>query len=453
MKMIVIALYLSDDISRKEDICLKRTFVLLSYILLLLFVFPVLSQAESNSIQQQIDKANAGDTLHISEGIYEENIVIDKSITIIGENVTLQNDSSDPIISIQADEVVLEHINFQYESTERGIPAILIQGESNELKQLIIETNSFGIRLDEANNNEISDVTIKGQKEIPLNERQAGIDLWLSNNNSIHHNDITDVEDGIYAESSEGNEIHHNIVTDSRYGYHLMFTKDTLLEHNESYENISGMMVMGTNETKVNENIIKYNQKNVQSLGILLFDEKDTTVTHNDIAHNRIGILLEGSKDNTIASNIVHNNFIGIQFKQAENNTITNNVFTANVVQGQAEKSTDNDTDGNYWGDHVGLDMTGDYTSDIAYEIDPFYLNLTNEYPPYRLFFSSPGMLFLEQLLHTPAEERFTDLSPLMENPLTSTSQEEENETNVLLVSSMFLTISIVMIIMGVRRK
>src|SRR5699024_2975671 len=315
----------------------KKNFTLLSYLLFLLLVFPHLSQAENKTLQQQIEEAKSGETIQIREGIYEENIIIDKPITIIGENVILQNESSDPIVSIQADSVVLENIDIHYESTNEESPAILIQGDRNKLRQLNIEMNSYGIQLDGAHFNEISDISIKGQKDIPINQRRAGIDLRLSNNNLLHHNEIINVEDGIYVESSEGNKIFHNIVTESRYGFHLMFTKDTLLEMNESSENISGMMVMGTNGTKVNENIIKYNQENVQSLGLLLFDENNTTVTNNKIAHNRIGILVEASKDNTITSNMINHNFIGIQFKQAENNTMTSNAFIANVVQGQAE--------------------------------------------------------------------------------------------------------------------
>src|SRR5690606_17348191 len=146
-------------------------------------------------------------------------------------------------------------------------------------------------------------------------------------------------------------------------------------------------------------NLMKYNQRNVQSLGLLLFDVKNATITENEIAHNRIGILIEDALDNDLSFNKIQNNYIGVQFKRAENNTIVNNAFFAYVDQGQAEYSTNKDTNRNYWGDHVGLDMTGDKVSDLTYEIDPFYLHLTDEYPPYRLLFDSPGMIFLETLL------------------------------------------------------
>ena len=419
--------------------------------LLLFIVFPFSTKADI-SIQQVIDEAKLGDTIVISEGIYEEHIVIDKPIHLVGDKeVTLQNKTSEPIVSIQANNVTIENVTFHYETDERS-PAIFVQGKENVLTNLQIYTNSIGIQLDGADENELTKITIEGEKNTPINQRQHGIDLWKSNRNHIHHNNITNVQDGIYVESSKENQIHHNYVTNSRYGYHLMFTEETALEKNESYENISGMMVMGTNGTKVQNNLIKYNQKNVQSLGLLLFDVKNATITENEIAHNRIGILIEDALDNDLSFNKIQNNYIGVQFKRAENNTIVNNAFVANVVQGQAENSSNNDTNRNYWGDHVGLDMTGDKVSDLTYEIDPFYLHLTDEYPPYRLLFDSPGMIFLETLLHTPVEERLIDVSPLLENPFSAHSS-EENGNNVLLVSSLFFTFSIAIIFMGVKKR
>jgi parallel beta-helix repeat protein len=44
------------------------------------------SEAEYRSIQDAINIANDGDSIYVNEGIYFENIEIDKSIFLIGEN-------------------------------------------------------------------------------------------------------------------------------------------------------------------------------------------------------------------------------------------------------------------------------------------------------------------------------------------------------------------------------
>ena len=420
---------------------------------MLFFVFPLHGAAQSNSIQQLIDKAEPGETIVVKEGIYEENFVIDKSVHLIGnDEVIIRNKTDQPIITIQTNNAKIEHMTLEHDTSELS-PAIFVQGNENILTNLNIDTNSLGIKLDGAEANELYEITIEGKETTPINQRQHGIDLWRSSNNLIYHNTITHVQDGVYVESSDQNKIFENYVANSRYGYHLMFTEKTTLERNESYENISGMMVMGTKGTQVKDNILKYNQRNVQSLGLLLFDVRDATITDNEIAHNRIGILIEDAYDNEITKNMIRNNYIGVQFKRAENNTITKNSFVANVVQGQAEASSENSTNENYWGDHFGLDITGNNTSDLSYEIDPFYLHLTDEYPPYRLLFDSPGMIFLENLLHTPAEERLIDLSPLMEDPFAQIEEAADEEMEVLIYSSLFFAISLTMIYMGVRKR
>jgi len=51
-------------------------------------IIPFISGYENNSnnsIQELIDNANSGDTIYISSGIYYENIIVDKPLTIIGD--------------------------------------------------------------------------------------------------------------------------------------------------------------------------------------------------------------------------------------------------------------------------------------------------------------------------------------------------------------------------------
>src|SRR5690625_6498852 len=158
----------------------------------------------------------------------------------------------------------------------------------------------------------------------------------------------------------------------------------------------------------------------MQSICLFVFDTTDATITNNQIENNRIGLFIEDAMDNTFTFNNVQNNYIGLQFKGAENSDINNNAFVANVVQGQALESTNNSTNENYWGDHLGLDMTGHNISSLPYKVDPFFLNVINKYPAFQLLFQSPGMNVVEQLIYTPVEEQLVDYSPLMENPLTS---------------------------------
>lgn len=70
------------------------------------------------SIQQAIDNSPSGYTLHISRGVYNENIVITKPITIIGEPnavAMITTKSSSPAITIRANDVTVKNIVCQSE--------------------------------------------------------------------------------------------------------------------------------------------------------------------------------------------------------------------------------------------------------------------------------------------------------------------------------------------------
>lgn len=421
--------------------------------MLLLLLIPGYTSAKEPTIQQQIDMAKPGEIIKLNDGNYDESIIINKPIHLIGlENTTFIQQKADPVITVRSNNVVLENFNITYTKSNNTSPAILINGDNNSLRKINISTDSFGIQLDEANYNDLTKVVIIGNKDEEIKNRKHGIDLQNSHNNKIYDSQIKYVQDGIYVENSFENKISRNSISHSRYGTHLMFTKDTKLEDNRLYENISGMYIMGANGTIVKHNILKNNRKNIQSLGLLLFDTANAEITDNNIVNNRIGIFIESASNNKLAFNNIRENYIGVQFKRANNNNIANNSFIANVVQGQATESSDNDINNNYWGDHFGLDMTGSQTSDLLYKVDPFFLNITSEYPPFQLLFQSPGMVFLEQLISTPINEQLIDDSPLLESPIVLENH-STNQLPVILFCTLLLIISLLIIYLGVRKN
>src|SRR5690625_966369 len=415
---------------------------------------PVFAKAQEQTIQEQIEAAQSGDTIYLPEGVYVENIVINKPIHIVGtENVTLIQNNASPVITIQSDDVEMEYLNIKQEDPQQESPAIVINGHHNILHKIKIDTNSYGIQLDQANDNTLSHIHISGDEHALMKDRQHGIDIWKSHRNDIHDTTIHDVQDGIYVEKSNETKLYHNNVYQSRYGYHLMFTKNTTLESNESYENISGMMVMGADGTVISDNLLTKNQENIQSLGLLVFDTTNASIKENHITNNRIGIFMEDASNNTLSRNDVKENYIGLQLKGAEKNEINKNSFVANVVQGQAQESATNNTNENYWGDHVGLDMTGDQRSNLAYQVDPFFLTVTNDYPVFQLLFQAPGMIFLEQLIHTPVDQQFVDQYPLMQDPLAASDNLPQHSFIMLSVCMSLLIFSVSIMYLGVKRN
>src|SRR5699024_7619988 len=149
----------------------------------------------------------------------------------------------------------------------------------------------------------------------------------------------------------------------------------------------------------------------------------------------------------------IQGNYTGVQIKEAEDNTISYNAFVANVAQGQAKESTHNHTNENYWGDHIGLDTTGDKKSDLAYKLNPFFVNITDDYPPFQILFQSPGMIFLQQLISSPTKEQLVDASPLLKDPLAVNKSASLNSISIFLFCIILIICSLFIIYLGVKKN
>ncbi|WP_158591780.1 right-handed parallel beta-helix repeat-containing protein [Oceanobacillus halophilus] len=364
----------------------------------------------------------------------------------------ITSDGKSSIITISSNNVSITNLSIRDEKKQSDA-TVSIVGDNNYLGDISIETQGIGIKLLEAHDNTLENITITGDKNLSLGQRGNGIDLWGSHGNNIQSTTISHVKDGIYIESSKDNVVASNEITHSRYGYHLMFTEQTNLQGNISTDNASGMMIMGTKKTTADGNILKNNQKSARAQGILLFDVTEALIINNEMTENKIGIYMEQSSENEIKKNEMIRNYIGIQVKEASNNQIYHNSIMANVVQGQADQSANNDTHSNYWGNHVGLDTNGDGKSNTRYIVDPYFLSLTEDFPVFQLFFQTPGMEFLKLLLQTPSENWFIDESPLMDNPVVSDHVQTEKSNFVWMVSLSLVIISTGIFYTGVRKR
>src|SRR5699024_3181173 len=118
---------------------------------------PIDLNAKALSIQEEIDKANPGDVIQLKEDTYIENIRIHKPIHLIGsEGVMLKQKDANPVITVQANNVIIENVNIEYVVDNSELPAILVQGDHHILKQLSIMTSGIGIQLDGANHSNLN---------------------------------------------------------------------------------------------------------------------------------------------------------------------------------------------------------------------------------------------------------------------------------------------------------
>ncbi len=84
-----------------------------------------------STIQAAVNAAQTGDQINVGEGVYEENVSVDKSLTIIGDRARIDISNTDPALLITADDVVVS--GFDVRTT--GAYAV----EADEVGGLVID--------------------------------------------------------------------------------------------------------------------------------------------------------------------------------------------------------------------------------------------------------------------------------------------------------------------------
>lgn len=219
-------------------------------------------------IQEGIDAANPGDTIYVYNGTYFENIVIDKTITLKGENKTstiIDGRISGNVIKINADNVTIQGFTIQHSGLIYPNSGINLSSDYNLIKNNIIMSNYYGIT------------------------------LYHSSGNIIQGNTIqNDDHCGIYLSNSSKNSIINNIIKLHNYngvGLYYSSNNNTIQDNNLDSNGFCGVNIRKCRENKVIGNNISNN-----SIGIhlpLLNNEKNNTFSNNDVNIEREYELFE----------------------------------------------------------------------------------------------------------------------------------------------------------------
>lgn len=372
--------------------------IVLRHILLIiitaLFVFSahaetitVCKSCPNSSITETVLAATAYDTIIIQKGVYKEfNILIDKPLTIIGQNYpTIDGEKQGEIITITSDHVTIDGlfiINVGTSYTE-DYAAIRVKRSKNFIIQnVVLEKLFFGIYLEKAQNGKVYHNKIIGDAIEEYNSGN-GIQLWYCKNIRIEHNFVQRVRDGIYLEFSDHCVIKNNVSTQNiRYGLHFMFSNDDIYEDNTFEKNGAGVAVMFSKRIKMKANIFK-NNWGTASYGMLLKEINDAEITGNTFEKNTIGINIEGSNRIQYSKNNFINNGWAIKVRGAcYTNSFTENNFLHNSFDiSYNSKLNDNVFNKNYWSKYTGYDLDKDGIGDVPYRPVKLFSYIVNRTP------------------------------------------------------------------------
>ena len=292
-----------------------------------------------SKIQDAIDNASDGDTIYVYSSLYYENVVIDKSINLIGENrdsTVIDAPSNGSVVNITADLVNIYSFTIQNSRNIYSSGIEINSNYSNISNNIISNNGSTGINLVNSSSNIISN------NIICLNTHW-GIYIKYSNNNSVLNNNISNNNVGIVIVHSDCNSISGNALLDSDFvvvsSYNNTVTNNT----------INGKSLIYLEQES--DVVIDYNA------GKIILINCDNIIIQNQNLSNPLfcGIQLESTSNCHIRNNTIFN---GILVLNSHNNIISDNNFIGDGSFIGIDYSTGNNISGNYFYNSVGLVLT-----------------------------------------------------------------------------------------------
>jgi parallel beta-helix repeat protein len=275
-------------------------------------------------IQEAINAANPEDTIYVHNGTYYENLFINKTISLVGENPEITiidgseaNVSFSPVVYIYGENVSI--YNFTIRGSDNAWGIFILSHANAWVKNNIIVNNSGGIVADISDNNTFVNNTV-------INNKSEGILFFYSSGNIMRNNTISGNEYNFgISESSFNHDIDKSNLVNGKPIYYLKNQSDLLINPS-SYPNIGYLALINCTNITV-ENLNLTNNYN----GILLADTKNSTLRNNSFGNNSRGMDITDSSNNTIqGNNVTDNTWLGISLVHSPNNTFRENDLVGN---------------------------------------------------------------------------------------------------------------------------
>ncbi len=360
---------------------------------------------ELNSISRAVQLASEGDTILVDGGSYNEHLVINKALKLIGKNnPRIIGNGKGTVIKITSPGTTIKgfHISGSGESLNAEDCGILLEDSPNSVvENNILEDVLFGIYLKNSPDSVIKENKITG-KDLDIPDRGDGIRLWYSSGVLIKGNKIKSSRDFVMWWSGD-TVIENNIVEDGRYGLHYMYSNNNLFKNNIFRGNLVGGFLMYSKNIRFEDNKFIQNQGIASGYGVGFKDLDNVEAEGNMFIDNRVGIYIDNSPSsydiwNKIKNNTFAFNDIGASLMPSiERNIITENNFMDNSEQVEVRGGGTlkrnkwfEGNKGNYWSDYKGYDENNDGIGDFPYIAESLFENMMDKNSVLRIFIHSP---------------------------------------------------------------
>lgn len=357
------------------------------------------SGEDYQDIQKAVDDASPGDTIFVYDGVYEGEILVNKTLDLEGESKEGAVIGPDGAygFKIEGDNCSLK--NFTVRDVEVGI---WIQGDDNDISRCDIVDDQRGVFFDDVDSGVLEDTYIRGGTEGIFTKGSDDISIKdvTAKNQSERSLRLLDCSSSVIRRcDTEGSGYHPLYVSRSRnitlddskfnstgrgvYLYHSenISSIDNHLEHGVNIEG-EGLVEWGSHtfiNNTVDGGILTYlkDERGITLNGIegqlIMVNTSRAVVFGSEMADVEAGLIIVNSSDNKVIGNNISGDFEGMKIYDSKDNLIHHNNFANNTRQifssddsSHENRWSDGMGDGNYWDDYEGVDNG----SDVRYSND-----------------------------------------------------------------------------------
>jgi nitrous oxidase accessory protein NosD len=246
------------------------------------------------SITDAIGNASAGDTILVRSGTYFENPIIDKPLTLQGENsantiVVGTGDSvGASVFTVTADNVKISGFTItsvNYSASAGYAYGVMIEGNNCIITGNNIVNTRSGIFCSVQSSTLITQNKITGNHAELLNAHNDGIEFYGGFNNTISENNITNNTGSAIAILGYSDNITGNNLSQNTIGIGLSTTYSVIFRNNITENSNSGIYLTGSNNA-ISANYIADNKYGIYSLPSFGLSNNNA-IFHNDFINNQ----------------------------------------------------------------------------------------------------------------------------------------------------------------------
>lgn len=325
-----------------------------------------------STIQLGINNADPGNTIFVRNGVYFENIIIGKRISLVGENKnnTIINGilNLKSTITVNSDHVIIRNfsiINGLGENTLWDNSGVFINSSNVTVENNLIMWNTLGIsaidtayNLTICNNDFINDSILIGNYQHTTNSFSLNSVLHRIENNTANgkpiyyiknkHDFIVPTDGGqIILVNCSNITIKNSYFSKVDFPIILYFCDNCLIENVTSEDTYGEIILFYSNNCTI-ENISASNM----IFGICLdYQSTNNTVRFNELFNNYAGVtVMTSSKYNNIYRNHIYTNNEGIRISNKSSynyfheNIIEENLYGFSILLNSNDNSIENNT-------------------------------------------------------------------------------------------------------------